>query len=199
MAFARGLWPSEAAIARILDATGRKFVPAELDLSALRADLYRCRGEILAKQIDTQAYRKSHKKAADTISKQVRELRELLLSSGNGLFDRELWAALDPGDYELALGLLSRIESEAARIAKAGVDVQAAVGGPKEHLAKLLIPIYENRLGRAAGRDADSSGPFPRFVEAVGAAMGRRLRISKHTVHKSLANSRVGKKLVRRR
>jgi hypothetical protein len=112
MVFARGLWPSEACVTRILDATRLQFVPSEFNLDALRADLNDCRNQILAKQIDTGAYRKSHKKSATSVSKQATALRTLLEKSGNGLLTRQLWAALDPGEYVSALALLGKIASE---------------------------------------------------------------------------------------
>jgi hypothetical protein len=193
--FHRLLWPSEAAIARILDATGRKFIPSNINIAALRADLSRCRWQVLPKQIDTAAFRESHKKGAAATTEHARALRSLLKSSGNRLFDWQLWVALDPGDHDSALGLLERIASEADRIAKRGVDVINSDGGPKDYLVQLLGPIYKRHFQRKAGRSHDSSGPFPRFVEAVSGEMGPSIRTSRHTVHKSLANQRraVGK------
>jgi hypothetical protein len=188
------LWPSEAAVARIVDAT--RLTPA--DIGALRSDLSNCRWEILAKQIDTAAYRKSHKKAAARIGKQAAAQRALLKNSGNGLFDRQLSFALDPGEFDQAIALLSKIESEAERIAGDGITAQNTRGGRKDYLVALLEPIYGRHFNRPPGRSHDYDGPFPRFIEAVSAEMGRSLLTSKHTVHKSLARSRVGKKPPRR-
>jgi hypothetical protein len=193
MAFAGGFWPSEKAVARILDAT--ELTPTNID--ALRSDLNQCRGEILAKQIDSAAYRTSHKKSAARTGKQAAALRALLKNSGNGLFDRELWFTFDPGEYDLAIALLSKIELEAKRIAGAGITAQDTAGGRKYYLIAILKPIYERHFGRTAGRSHEYDGPFPRFIAAVSAEMSRNLRVSKHTVHKFLAKSRVCKKLPR--
>jgi hypothetical protein len=193
----RGLWPSEAAVAKILDDTGREFVPPGLDPNALRADLNQCRREILAKQVDTAAYRKSYEKAAARTGKQAAALRALLKNSGNRLFDQELWFTFDHGEYDLVLALTSKIELEAKRIADAGIVAQDAAGGPKEYLVELLKPIYECHFGRTAGRDHEYDGPFPQFAAAVGREMSCKLRVSKHTVHKSLAKISACKKLPR--
>jgi hypothetical protein len=122
----------------------------------------------------------------------------LLKNSGNGLFDRQLSFALDPGEFDQAIALLSKIESEAERIAGDGITAQNTRGGRKDYLVALLEPIYGRHFNRPPGRSHDYDGPFPRFIEAVSAEMGRSLLTSKHTVHKSLARSRVGKKLPRR-
>jgi hypothetical protein len=190
----RSLWPSEAATQRILNATG--IVPRGLDVDALRADLYQCRRDTLAKQIDTAAHRKGHKKAAAATIEHAQALLALLKSSGSGLFDRQLWSALDPGDYENAGVILDRIAREADRIAREGIDVVTAGSGPKDYVVGLLIPIYKRHFKRPAGTAHDGSGPFPRFVEAVSAYMGSSIRVSRHTVHKSLAarGRNVGKK-----
>lgn len=190
-----GLWPSVAETARILDDTGREIIPAGFDIEALRADLYRCRLSIIEKKIDTAGYRKSHKKAATNATKQARALIALLKSSGNGLFDRQLWSALDPGDHENAGVLLDRIAREAERIGHEGIDAVPAQSGAKDYVVEVLVPIYEQHFKRTAGTAADGSGPFSRFVYSVSERMGRSIRVSHHTVHKSLATKRrdVGK------
>jgi hypothetical protein len=203
MVFARGLWPSEASARHILDRTGRTFVPSEFNLDAFRADLNECRKQILAKQIDTTGYRKSHKKSATAVSEQAEVLRSSLKSSGNGLLDRQLWQIFDPGEYDSALALLGKISSEAKKIADQGVwTTQSAAGGPKDYLVKLLAPIYERHFQRTAGRsrDRDShdvNGPFTRFADAVGREMSRRLHVSGHTVDKAFRRPKIGKRLLR--
>jgi hypothetical protein len=196
-AFPAGLWPSEPAIARVLDATGRQFVSADLDIAALRADLCQCRDAVFGKQIDTAGYRRGYKKAAAKTIKAARTLRALLKSSGNGFFDWQLRAALAPGgDHANAIALLETIEREAEKVASQGIDVVLdAPGGPKDYLVRLLEPIYERHFKRPPGRSHDSSGPFPRFVEAISGEMGRSIRVSRYTVHKSLTTQRrdVGK------
>jgi hypothetical protein len=186
----RGLWPSEAAVARVLDATGRKFVPSGLDPNALRADLNRHRGEILAKQIDTAAYRKGHKKAAARTGKQAAGLRALLKNSGNRLFDRQLWFALDLGEYDLAIALCAKIESEAERIAGAGITAQYTGDATKPHIVKLLAPIFKAHFGRDPGKSrhpdgGEIYGPFIRFVQAVGREI--HIKISLGTIEAALA------------
>jgi hypothetical protein len=196
-----GLWPSEAATARIVTAT-RVDTPPDFDISALRADLHRCRNDVFDMQIDAKGYRKNHLRAGGAIAEHAWALRALLISSGNGLFDWQLISALDPGDHDCALALLDAIARKADKISSQGIglDVGPAAGparkGTKDSVVGLLVPIYERHLKRPAGRSHDSSGPFPRFVEAVSAYMGRSIRVSRHTVHKSLAarGRNVGKK-----
>jgi hypothetical protein len=199
MAFARFFWPSEAAVARIFDATGRKFTQ-KVNIEKLRSDLHRCRWQILGKQVDSAAYRKSHKKAAAEVTKQALKLDGLLRSSGNRVVDMQLWAALDQDEHDEARALLKRIAAEAKKIAEDGYgDMLAALGetqrasGTKDrptkpHLVDLLKPIYEAHLNRPAGRSHDDGGPFPRFVCAVSKEMGRSIRVSRHTVHKALTS-----------
>jgi hypothetical protein len=183
MPFDRALWPSAAAITRVLDATGRQHIPADLDIAELRADLNQCRAGILAKQIDTAEFRGSYKKAAAETIKHALGLRSLLQRSGNGLFDRQLRFALDPGDHEYAIALLETIALAADKIASQPIDMIDTPGGPKYYLVRLLAPIYERHFKRSAGRE----GPFSRFGEAVSAEMGRSIRVSHHTIRKSLA------------
>jgi hypothetical protein len=188
-----GLWPSVAATGRILDATGRELVPTGLDFEALRADLFQCRRDTLGKQIDTAQYRKSYKKGAQVIADRARALGALLKSSGNRLLDERLWVDLDPEHHELPRVLVS-LAHKAEHIGKQSIDV-VHDGGHKAYLVGLLGPIYQRHFKRQPGRTHDGSGPFPRFVEAVSCEMGGSIRVSKHTVHKSLATKRrdVGK------
>lgn len=184
----RALWPSETAITRVLDVTGQQFVPADLNVSALRADLNQCRVDLLAKQIDNAAYRASYKKAAAETIKHARALRQLLASSGNRLFDLQLFGVFNIGDRDHLFAVLGTVIRETKKIASQGIDVVDTPSGSKDHLVRLLGAIYKRHFKRPPGRSHDSGGPFPRFVEAVSKEMGRSIRVSRHTVHKTLSN-----------
>jgi hypothetical protein len=175
-----GLWPDEAAVARMLDATGRQFVPKDFSSNALRADLNRFREEIIDKQIDTAGYRKGHKEAAAEVGELARALGALVKSSGNGLFDRQLWFAFGPGEYDLTLALLSKIESKAKIIADDGIPVLETGGGAKDYLARRLWPIFQAHFGRDTRRSrspggGEPYGPFVRFVQAVGSEINMEI------------------------
>jgi hypothetical protein len=115
-------------------------------------------------------------------------------TSGNGLFDRQLWAALDPGDHDSALMLLWKIAARSRHIRKAGIPVHEIDRGTKPYLSDLLEPIYERHFqlkpGRTRRDDDDHyavGGPFTRFVAAVGLEMSPlHLEVSAHTVDKAL-------------
>jgi hypothetical protein len=191
------LWPSEVATARILDDTGRKLVPVDFDIAALRADLYRCLGDFLAKKIDTAEFRESHKKAAAETIEHARKLRQLMASSGNRLFDLQLSGAFELGDRDHVFAVLGTVIRETKKIASQGIDVvlvdavHDARSGHKDYLVRLLVPIYERHFKQPARRGNEGSAPFPRFVEAVSAAMGQNeiFKVSRHTTRKSLAAS----------
>jgi hypothetical protein len=190
MPFDRALWPSEAAIIRVLDVTDRQLVPADLDIAALRADLNQCRMGFLAKQIDTAEFSSSYKKAATETIKHARALRQLMASSGNRLFDLRLFGVFDEGVYNHLFAVLGTVISETKKIASRGIDVvHDSPSGRKDYLVRLLVPIYERHFKRPAGRE----GPFSRFVEAVSVEMGRSTRVSRHTTRKSLSTARRGK------
>jgi hypothetical protein len=195
----RLLWPSAKVTTQILEATGLE-LPSDFDSDALRIDLNRCREAVLARQIGTAGFKKGHKKAAGAIAGHARKLAELLGRSGNRLVDIQLWCTLEPGHYGVILNFLETIAREAEKISAQGVTVGTENGrgskttkGTKDYIVvELLEPIYKRHFKRPAGRSHDGSGPFPRFVDAVSAAMGRSVRVSRHTVHKSLASQRRG-------
>jgi hypothetical protein len=196
----RLLWPSAKVTTQILEATALD-IPSDFDSDALRIDLNRCREYVLARQIGAAGFKKGHKKAAAAIAEHARKLADLLKCSGNRLVDLQLWMALELGHYDAALKLLETIAREAGKISARGVTVGAeflnghgskGARATKDYIVELLGPIYERHFGRPAGRSHDGFGPFPRFVDAVSAAMGRSLRVSRHTVHKSLASRKHG-------